>query len=218
MGFWLRRPIEGYALGPLTEHRDGFFVSSGSSWFETMQQLRATYDRATGRQLKPSPDAAWEPMWVPWAAPKGQWGTVAQEDLGPDELWEMAVLAKELGFRAVTNSGSWFIESDEKSGDDSTGWGYPNSIGDFTPSRKFRDMKAFASRLRGIDMTWLPWISPWLAGRDTRTREALKDAMIEVDLDPSHPEYGVCRSYLCPRNPRTQEFVPDLVAGLMREY
>ena len=229
MSFWLRRPIEGYALGGLTEHRDGFFASSGSHWFDTMQQLRTAYDRATGRQFRPSPDAAWEPMWVPWASPEGKWGTVHLQTLSPDDLWETALLAKELGFRAITNSFSWFVEkpADHIMDDpqaqhgtdaDTSGWGFPDTIGDFTPSNKFRDMKALANRLRSIGMMWLPWISPWLVGRKTRVREQLEEAIIDLDLDPSHPEYRVATSYLCPRNPITQEYVPEMVARLMREY
>ena len=229
MTFWLRRPIGGYALHDLTEHRDGFFASNGSSWFDTMQQLRTAYDRASGRPLRASPGAAWEPMWVPWAAPKGKWGMVHQETLGPEELWEMAVLAKELGFRAITNSGSWFVEERgdhimddpqaRHGGDaDTSGWGFPDTIGDFTPSSKFRDMRAFANKMRSIGMTWLPWISPWLVGRKTRVRERLEEAIVDLDFDASHPEYHVATSYLCPRNPITQQYVPELVAGLMRDY
>lgn len=216
--FRLERPTEGHVLRNLTEHRDGFFVSSGLSWFETMDQLRTAHDRTVGRKFRSSPDAAWEPMWVPWAAPKEQWASLPQEALGVSELWDMALVARDLGFGAITNSGSWFVAEDVDMRGDSTGWGYPDTIGDFVPSRQFADMRGFARKMRSIGMKWLPWISPWLVGSKTRAREKLEEAMIQVDLDPSHAEYNVCTSYLCPRHPITQRYVPELVETLMREY
>ena len=216
--YWLERPTEGHVLHDVTEHSDGIFVSSGLSWFDTMEELRSAYDRATGRTFRPSPDAAWEPMWVPWGAPEGQWATLPQEALGTLELWDMALVARDLGFGAITNSGSWFVEEEVDMKGDSTGWGYPDTIGDFIPSRQFSDMKAFVHRMRGIGMKWLPWISPWLVGSRTHARKKLEDATIQVDLDPSHPEYNICTSYLCPRHPATQRYVEQLVETLMRDY
>ena len=216
--YWLERPTKGHVLHDITEHSDGIFVSSGLSWFDTMEELRSAHDRATGRTFRPSPDAAWEPMWVPWGAPEGQWATLPQEALGTRELWDMALVARDLGFGAITNSGSWFVEEDVDMQGDSTGWGYPDTIGDFVPSRQFSDMKAFVHRMRGIGMKWLPWISPWLVGSRTRARKKLEDATIKVDLDPSHPEYNICTSYLCPRHPATQRYVEQLVETLMHDY
>ena len=218
MQFRLHRPIRGHALRDVKEHRDGVFVSRGSSWFDTMGKLRAAHDQARGTAFRPSPDRAWEPMWAPWGGAEGEWRTRRQEMLRADDLLQMAAVAKELGFGAVTNSGSWFVDRTPDASRDSTGWGYPDSIGDFSPAAAFGDMKQFVRQMRAIGMVWLPWISPWLAGRHTRKRKELQDAMIQVDLDPAHPEHNVATSYLCPRHPFTQQYVCEMVERLIRAY
>jgi hypothetical protein len=82
----LQRPTKGYSLGSVSEHRDGFFVSSGNSWFDTMQALRRTYDEKTGRPVHLSPDTAFEPLWVPWGGKPGKWEWGREEALDADDI------------------------------------------------------------------------------------------------------------------------------------
>ena len=51
MRFHLERPIEGHSIEKVTEHKDGFFILTESSWFDTVQFLRSTHDKKTGAQF-----------------------------------------------------------------------------------------------------------------------------------------------------------------------
>ncbi len=65
-------------------------------------------------------------------------------------------------------------------------WAYPDDVGDYVPvPDKYPDLRSFVRRLQGIGIKVIPWLSPWMAGRGTRFRQQVKDALIEVDLDPS---------------------------------
>ena len=220
MRFKLRRPLDGYSLSGLTEHRDGFFVSRGMSWFDTIQTYREIHEEKTGREFRPSPDAAWEPVLAPWGATKGNWDWMREEYLGAKEMWPIAQQMAELGLRGFINWGSWFRDVlPHYKTVERLIWGFPDAIGDFVPSPdKFPDMPAFIKRLKSIGVMGMFWISPWLVGRRTKAREELKEALVELDMDPSHPQYNTLTSYLCPRNPITQKHVPELMARVMREY
>ncbi len=216
----LSRPIDGYTLGPLTEHRDGFFVASGPSWFDTMQTYRALHDEKLDRTMRPSPDAAWEPLWVPWGGAEGNWEWGREEALEADEVLAGAQIAAELGMRGMINWGGWFRDMlTHYYGVEDMIWAYPDDVGDFVPvPRKYPDLRAFVDKLHATGIRVMPWVSPWMAGRGTKIRDQLKHALIEVDLDPSDRWYNEATSRLCPRHPFTQEYVPELMARLMREY
>ena len=219
MRFHLERPIEGHSMEKVTKHKDGFFVSTGSSWFDTVQVLRSIHDKKTGAQFRPSPDPAWEPLWAPWGATKGNWKDQRPEALGPDELWEMVKLGSELGIRGLVNWTSWSNDAlDSFQRDEEFRWSYPDSIGDFVACSKFPDLKGFVRKLKSIGIMSLFWISPWMAGRETRVRKELKEALADVDMDRSDPLYRRYTSYLCPRNPITQKYVPELMARVLKEY
>ncbi len=214
----LRRPLNGYTLGSMTEHNDGFFISSGASWFDTMQTFRAVHDEKTGRTFRPSPDEAWEPLWAPWGGTKGNWEWGREEALDAEALWENALVASELGIRGTINWGGWFRDVLPRFNTEKFIWAWPDDIGDFVPSAKIPDMRAFVRRLKSIGVMCNVWISPWMAGRNTKIREKLKEALIELDTDPSDPWYNANTSYLCPRNPITQKYVPELMAQVLRDY
>ena len=214
------RPFEGFSLGELTEHSDGFFVSSGSTWFDTMQAYRALHDESLGRTVRPSLDAAWEPLWMPWGGSKGDWEWGREEALQPDELFEAAQIAADLGIRGMNGWGGWFrtmlphyYESEEML------WAYPDDVGDYVPvPDKYPDMRSFVRRLQGIGIKVIPWLSPWMAGRGTKFRQQVKDALIEVHLDPEDRWHNEVTSRLCPQHPFTQRYVPEMASRLLREY
>ena len=214
------RPFEGYTLGEVTEHSDGFFVSSGSSWFDTMQAYRALHDESLGRAVRPSPDAAWEPLWMPWGGSKGDWEWGREEALQQDELFEAAQIAADLGIRGMNGWGGWFRDMlPQYYESEAMLWAYPDDVGDFVPvPDKYPDLRAFVRKLQGTGIKVMPWVSPWMAGRGTKFRQQVKHALIEVDLDPSDRWHNEVTSRLCPRHPFTQQYVPELMARLMREY
>ena len=98
------RPTDDFVLGPLTEHQDGFFVSQGASWFQTMHDYRGVHDEVMNRPVEPSPDPCWEPVWVPWISPPGEWATGRIEDVDHDLLLKGAEIAVDLGFTNILNS------------------------------------------------------------------------------------------------------------------
>ena len=214
----LQRPMDGYSIGTVAKYHDGIFVSSGASWFDTVQTLRTVHDDKTGRTPRLSPNLSWEPLLAPFGgATKGNWRRMRPEELGPDEMWQMAKVASELGFRGFMDGTGWFMDPQQAFKGEYT-WGFPDYTGDLVPSPKFPDLKGFVARLKSIHMMWLLWISPWVAGRRTKTRERLREALVNVDMDHSNPRYHMYTSYLCPRNPITQRYVPGLLAGLVKEY
>lgn len=222
LNFRLQRPIDGYSLGEVVEHTDGFLISSGSPYLENLKYLRFAFDSRTGRKFSPSPDAAWEPLLAPWGAPKGKWEWLEYNDQGPDDLCEVADLAADLGFKGFVNYNGWFLDSMRKKTrtemPEITNWGYPDEIGDYVPNPKFPDYKGFISRIKKSGMLWMPWVSPWLAGKNSHASEKLKDAFIEVEVEPSQLRYypDLKKSFLCPRNPFTQEYVVDLVTKVFK--
>ena len=215
--FSLHRPINGHAIGPISEHRDGFFVSNGLSWFDTLRLFRSVHDEKTGARFRPSPDPAWEPVWAPWGAPKGEWDFRRPESIGPDELSEVAPVLKELGVRGLINWLSWFGDVETKFEGRQMTWGFPEYIGDFEASPKYPDLPGFIGKLKSMDLLSMLWISPWMAGRQTKVRQQLREALVELDIDPADSQYNVFTSYLCPRNPITQQYVPEVMARVLRE-
>ena len=222
VNFRLQRPIDGYSLGEVVEHSDGFLISSGSPYLETLEYLRSAFDNRTGRKFRPSPDSAWEPLLAPWGASKGNWEWMEYNEQGPDDLCEVANLAAELGFKGFVNYTGWFLDSKKEhhklAMPEITSWSYPDDIGDYVPSPKFPDYKSFINRIKQSGMLWLPWVSPWLAGKNTSVSEKLIDAFIEVEVEPSQLRYypDLKKSFLCPRNPITQEYVVDLVSKVFK--
>ena len=98
-------------------------------------------------------------------------------------------------------------------------WAYPDDVCDYVPvPDKYPDLRSFVRRLRRIGIKVIPWLSPWMAGRGTRFRQQVKDALIEVDLDPSDRWHNEVTSRLCPLHPFTQRYVPEMAARLLREY
>jgi alpha-galactosidase len=219
MRYRLQRPIDGYSLGQVMEHRDGLFVASGLSWFDTLQTLRTLYDEFMARPVRPSPDAAWEPLLAPWgSATKGNWAHMRSEAFSADELFAIMQQAAALGFRGMVNWTGWFMELKDAFKGEQFVWGFPADIGDFVASSNFPDLKGFVRRLKTIGVMSMFWISPWMAGRHTRARAAFQEAVVDIDMDPADPLYNVYTSYLCPRNPLTQQRVVELVSTVMREY
>ena len=215
---WLERPTPGYSLGPLTEHHDGFFVASGSHWFDTIQAFRQSHDESAKREFRPSPDTAWEPLWAPWGGPKGKWTGVHPEELEADELFEMGQVAADLGIRGFVNW-LWYMDTkDDRWRGKDWYWGYPDYMGDYLPSSKLSDLRGLVRKLKSIGIMSIFWISPWMAGRQTKIREELKEALVELDMDRSDPYYERCTSYLCARNPITQRRVPELMQRVLRDY
>ena len=131
-----------------------------------------------------------------------------------------AQIASELGMRGMINWGGWFRDMlPHYHGVEDMIWAYPDDVGDFVPiPRKYPDMRAFVDKLHGAGIRVMPWVSPWTAGRGTKIRESLKHALVDVDLDPSDRWYNEATSRLCPRHPFTQEYVPELMARLLRDY
>ena len=199
----LRRPTEGHSIGPVTEHRDGFLLASGPSWFDTLQLLRALHDERTGRRFRPSPDGAWEPLLAPWVATKGNWETMQPGELGPDELLEIYQLAHELGFRGLFGWTWWF-----------TDW-WSGKCGDYYPRSQFADLRAFIREMKDIGIMTFLWLSPWQVSRGTRIREDLREAVLVMGDPAGQP---VATEYLCPRHPITLKYVPELVARVLRDY
>ena len=215
---WLERPKPGYSLGPLTEHSDGFFVSSGAHWFDTLRAFQESHDEVKNREFRPSPDTSWEPLWAPWGGPKGKWTGVHPEELEAEELWQMGQVASELGIRGFVNW-LWYINTtDDRWRGPDWYWGYPDHMGDYMPSELLRDLRGLTRKLKSVGVMSIFWISPWMAGRKTKIREDLKEALVQLDMDPSDPAYERYSSYLCARNPITQKRVPELVARVMRDY
>ena len=215
--FWLRRPIEGYALGPLTEYHDGVFIGTGDSWFDTVGTYRVVHDAKTGREFVPSPDISWEPVWAPWGGPEGEWETRRFEDLTSAEFLDMAAVAAEQGFKATMGWMIWWgaLDSSELAREY---WGWPETIGDFMPGKGYRDLKQTVEKLHELGIQAIPWLNPWMAGRDTQVRKELREALIDVDMDHSERQYEVYTSCLCPRNPLTQQHVVDLVTRVIEDY
>ena len=75
------RPLDGFSLGPLSDHKDGFFVTKGQFWYDAMDDYRSAHDEIMKRPVDPSPDPCWEPVWVPWVSRPGEWGTGRIEDV-----------------------------------------------------------------------------------------------------------------------------------------
>ena len=218
MRCWLKRPLDGYTMGTMTEHRDGIFVARRSLWFDTLELLRSDYDRWTDRRQIPSPDAAWEPLWAPWGAIKGRWKNMRPEALGPDEIRDMGRIGSELGIRGIINWMSWSTDDLESFKKEQFVWAFPDFIGDFVASSKFPRLKSFLDEMREIGIMSMFWISPWIVGRQTKARQGVREALVEVDVDQSDEMYNVYTSYLCPRNPTTQKYVIDMITQVMKTY
>ena len=241
MSFKLSRPIKGYTLDNVKELHDGFFISKGLLWFDTIQLLQKEHAKWSGIKHIPSPDPAWDPQWVTFgAATKGNWETMRQEEIGEKELIEMAKIAYELGMRTITNWTPWFDNAGKyKDGGKEykifDPW--PHDYGDYTPSSRYPNFKKFISKLKSMGMHTMPWMNPWIAGKNSKIREKVKDALTEVDKEKYFPGdadkeiddlsyldplrfggYEAATSYLCPRNPITQKHGLEYMVKVMKEY
>jgi len=241
MSFKIHRPIEGYTLDNITELHDGFFISRGLLWFDTMQLLQKVHAEWADIKHRPSPDSAWDPQWVTFgAATKGKWETMRQEEFGEEELLEMAKTAYEFGIRTITNWTPWFDDADNYKDEgraDKLSWQWPHDLGDYNPSSRYPNFKRFIAKLKSLGMYAMPWMNPWIAGKNSKVRERIKDALTVINKEKYFPGdtdselydlsyfdslrfggYEAATSYLCPRNPITQKYGLEYMVKVMKEY
>jgi hypothetical protein len=199
--FRFQRPIEGFVLGPLREHRDGFFVTRGTSWYDAMHRYREVHDAAMDRPVQPSPDPCWEPMWAPWVYKPGEWGFGRIEDVDEDLLLSAASIAAELGLVSCFGMGSYCYSSNTGT------WNYPDEAGDYVADpAKFPDFRGTIRKLHAMGQKICLWIDPFAVGKNTKIREKVRDYLIPNT------------TFLCPRNPEAQRHMVELMARVMGEY
>ena len=201
MVYEFTRPIDDFVIGPLSEYRDGFFVSCGESWFQTMHDYRDVHAEVMNRPVEPSPDPCWEPVWVPWINPPGEWATARIEDVADDLLIKGAEIAVDVGLTTMLNSGSYCFDSQH------SGWAYPAQCGDYVADpTKFPDLPGTVRTLHEMGMTVCLWIDPFVAGVESKIRASVEELMIPGT------------DFFCPRHPAAREHMAALMARVMRDY
>ena len=102
--FNLQRPFNGYTLANIREHHDGFFVASGSSWFDATvsSRLRCHSWAPDSPQSRRRLGTSSRTM----GCHEGKLNSKSEEILGPNELWETAKSAVELGIKGFINWGT----------------------------------------------------------------------------------------------------------------
>ncbi|RKY71968.1 MAG: hypothetical protein DRP97_01310 [Candidatus Latescibacterota bacterium] len=213
----LSRPIEGITLRT-KEYREDVYLNCGEgSWFDAMTDFTQTYDALTGVQMpKLHPNAA-DPLYCTWYAH----GRMVDQEKVLAEL----DLVRELGFRNYVIDEGWFGRGPEAA----------EFRGDYTPNpKKFPDMMKVVDAVHARGMNILLWVSPFQIAKKSLKYPELKRYLNQRDRLGELPYFRPMlspwvsgtvqkpdveeRGELCPRTGITETYVPELVAGLIRDY
>lgn len=213
----MSRPIEGITIRT-REHREEVYLNvAEGSWFDAITDFTRTYDTLSGVQIpRLHPNAA-DPLYCTWYAH----GPMVNQEKVLAEL----DLVRDLGFRNYVIDEGWFGRGPEAS----------YFRGDYTPNpEKFPDMKKVVDAVHERGMNLLLWVSPFQIMPQSRKYPEFKGYLNKRDRLGELPYFmsvlspwvtGTAkepdiedRNELCPRTGITETYVPDLVAGLIREY
>jgi len=195
--FIIERP-KGTAI-TTDRYDDGIFVSrSNSSWARVLSSYSHKCDSNRGFTPRSLSKNALGPM---WASNLPFW-----EDIDEEVIWDQARKAEELGFKTIEIDLGWNTPPGTH-----TPQYDPEAMGDWEADRsKFPHFEHLVSRLHEIDMSVIVQWLPFHAGKKTRVYETLRDSLIRT-------EDGLC-GFLCPRNPRTLDYVKDSATRIVGTY
>ena len=213
----MSRPIGGITIRT-KEHREVVYLNFGEgSWFDAMTDFTRTYDALTGVQIpRLHPNAA-DPLYCTWYAH----GPMVNQEKVLAEL----DLVRDLGFRNYVIDEGWFGRGPEAA----------EFRGDYTPNpEKFPDMMKVVDAVHERGMNILLWVSPFQITTKSLKYPELKGYLNKRDRLGELPYFMPVlspwvtgkvqepdvedRRELCPRTGITETYIPELVAGLIREY
>jgi alpha-galactosidase len=213
----MSRPLDGITIRT-KEHREVVYLNcKEGSWFDAIQDFTLTYDEETGVQIPPLHPNAADPLYCTWYAH----GPMATQEKVLAEL----DMVRDLGFRNYVIDEGWF-------GREAEAWQFR---GDYTPNpEKFPDMRKVVDAVHKRGMNILLWVSPFQIAPKSSKYPELKGYLNKRDrlgeLPYFLPMLGPWvtaaakepdvedRMELCPRTGITETYVPELVAGLIRDY
>jgi len=143
----------------------------------------------------PVPYAGTVPVYCTWYA--------FSQRIDAQEVEREAALAAELGCRAIIIDDGW-----QKHGN---GRWYAG-CGDWVPDEaKFPDLRAHIDRLRGMGLSPMLWVAPFLLGPDSEAHARLKPYA-------AHQSDGLRAAVLDPRFAQTRRHFVDTCVRLVRDY
>lgn len=213
----MSRPFGGAVIRTRT-HREIVYLNCGDgTWFDALTDFTRTHDEVKGVRFPPLHPHAADPLYCTWYA---HGPMVTQEKV----LAELD-LVRDLGFRNYVIDEGWFGGGLEAA----------HFRGDYTPNpEKFPDMRKVAEEVHRRGMNLLLWVSPFQIAKQSKKYPSLRkylnhrDRLGELSFfrselspwvsgTPKEPDPEE-RMELCPRTGITETYVPELVAGLIRDY
>lgn len=213
----MSRPIDGITLKTRKHTEQVYLNCAEGSWFDSIGDFARTHDELQGIRLPALHRDAAEPLYCTWYAH----GPMADQEKIMAEL----DLVRDLGFRNYVIDEGWF-------GDGPDAW---LSRGDYAPSTvKFPDMPKLVDEMHKRGMNIMLWVSPFQIGKKSTKYERMKQYLNKRDklgempyflpvMSPwvsgkaSQPDVEE-RMELCPRTGITETYVPELLAGLLRDW
>ncbi|MBI2505042.1 MAG: alpha-galactosidase [Candidatus Latescibacteria bacterium] len=213
----MTRPIEGVTIRTRKHAEQVYLSCAEGSWFDAMGDFARTQAELTGTRLHTLHPNAADPLYCTWYAH----GPMVNQE----KIMAGLDLVRDLGFRNYVIDEGWF-----GSGPDASEY-----RGDYAPNPvKFPDMRKLVDEVHKRGMNIMLWVSPFQIAKKSARYPSMKgylnkrDRMGELSTFMSIMSPWVTgkitepdveeRMELCPRTGITEIYVPELVAGLIRDY
>jgi alpha-galactosidase len=211
------RPLPGMSLHRTVYEETVYLNCEEGSWLDAMAGFARYEEEATGTEPAPRHPDADQPLYCTWYA-HGPHVTQEKIEAEIDTI-------RDLGFKNYIIDEGWFGREPEP-------WTYR---GDYTPDPdRFPDFRGMIEKMHHAGLNVILWVSPLQVGKASSRYERMKPYLTWWNQFGEVPYFRVTmwpwvmgefqeevlaeRMELCPRTGITEEYVPELVERLMRDY
>ena len=183
---------------PALTFKDALYVNADPNltWFEALEGYSAAVDAARDFKSQPVSDWALNPMWHSWDA--------HGDKIDEAQIRDDARHASALGATTMELDAGWNIPRE-------AGYSFDNE-GDYTfDSGRFPNAKGMIDAMHAAGQRVVLHVAPLVMGKDSKTRERMKDCLIMVDGKPH-------AFYLDPRLKKVHDFLLVSWEHLFTQY
>ncbi|MBI2914827.1 MAG: alpha-galactosidase [Firmicutes bacterium] len=211
------RPLKDITITTASYEEQIYLNTCKVPWTEALTDFTRAHDELHDVTPAPLHPDTTQPLYCTWYA--------HGPDVDEARILQELELVRGLGFKNYVIDEGWFGRPGE-------GWLYR---GDYSPTpEKFSDFGQVIREIQNHGLNALLWVSPFQIGPKSSKYQELKSYLIRREKFSEFPSFLSVLSpwvqstpndteteerwELCPRTGFTEKYVPELVAGLMKEY